>query len=413
MQYPTGMAERYIDLSSGQIAEHGRERLEVVSFDPMKQGDGWVTNTRQNGHLAGYFVHKRSDHDKPGHVWHYELVSAEETMLQAKVVQEKVDLEQARLVGSTGSDGRHVPGEIETVRDTRAELAWWVTLSPERIQFIKDFYVGVLSGRQKARNTQNAAVGTRAAKLSTLKDSLGRDNPYAMMAMTHPLTDDMVERYGQLTKISLIGNKRKQREQKWLFIDEALMLKSAQEFTDKLLDFTNQRDYDTLMAALINVAGKIRFRVQPFNQLAAEFHAAGIRGIDSIDPDMLRRFQVGMGLGRHIGYLLQPFQYLSGFKQVADFAVDEQTAAVEERLAALEEMPLTGAYRALADRVQAEGAELKAALHSQDAKRVRLIAKKTGNLLVDYCEPRNDPTEERWYGRRLWETKVLARSESA
>lgn len=393
------MSERLVALSPEQVMAHNHEAVRVFAFAESKQGDGWVLNDPNNGHLSGKLLHLRAN-TNPTLRGHYELISADETLLQSKIVEEYELAEMDRVVG-VGSE----EGEIGKVHNARAALSDWVTLSQERIQWIKEVFSGVAERRTGAVNDHNREIGRRAVQLSTLKDSLGRDNPFAMMAMTHPLTQDMLERYDQVSNLVIAGNHRRQREHKWIMVDEAGILRQAQEFSD---NFLKHPSYE-MMSSLVMLAHKARFRVQPFNLLAHEFMAANVRSIDDVDPEMIRRFQVGLGLGRHVVYLLRPFQFASGFNFVAPKAISEVATDIDERLAALEEMPLTGEYCHLADRIQPLGEDIKKALKKKDPTGVSLPARQVTRLLVNYCDPKDDPKESVWYGSKMSHTRVLAR----
>ena len=204
-----------------------------------------------------------------------------------------------------------------------------------------------------AINPLNFAMLGLAVKMQTLQAPDGRYNPSAMLAMSDPFERNMKQRYRELLKNKQVNDARELRLMGWLFT-EAQELAKANLALDEFSG--NPDDLDAYLE-VAKIAQKIRFRVQPFNQLA--FALA-----QSNDRDLMRQAAQTASSGilwqRTRDYLLQPFRIL-GAKTLKELQmqtgdpVEGLMPELSERLLALDRTVIGRPYDQLIGRLLIEG----------------------------------------------------------
>lgn len=172
------MSERTIPLSTnrdGQAEQHQMDAVRAVV--DRKLGDGWVTNTWPNRHLAGNIIQMRLRITKKSSRYQREIEDPDTALLQNDIVGRSITDEAERILGYNTPDGKREPGELDRLDESSHQLLHWLTLSADERQGIRDFFDGVAGDRSGATNPFVSAIATRAKRMQTLKDSKGRNNP--------------------------------------------------------------------------------------------------------------------------------------------------------------------------------------------------------------------------------------------
>ncbi len=385
---PKGMSEKWIELTPAQAQEHDMPHVRGTII--TDNGDGWVINEPGNRHLSGSIIQHRRRHTDKGTITYSEFVPVDNVLPQTERVLGNIAAETERLQGTVDDAGRHVPGEIDNLSRQRILLSNWLTITPEEEQEIKDYFAGVAGSRQRATNPFNKSIGERAVKMKNLKDRLGRDNPSAMRAMSHPLEADMTQRYAQVGRTRSRNTRRELQWSQWSREENQNIHHAVEAIEINDLDW------------LSRIGRGVRFRVQPFNELAGEIHSTGDR---LVDPEQLARLGRGLNFMLFKNYLLKPFNELAKLKtkDFKSFSEDFErvVSGVNERQAALEEMDLDGPYHTLRGRILRLGGELLTAAQNGEATLAKQKDDQIKTLLAYHCEPKDDPAVNEWYGQKL------------
>lgn len=220
--------------------------------------------------------------------------------------------------------------------------------------------------------------------------------------MRPALENALLKRNQALSQNEMKNNMRRYRLAGWL-LDENRLLAHADVLLDKLS--TKPQDEDAYYA-LLSAAHKIRFRVQPFNQLA---YALKQTSNHIEDPTVIETTREGIQFQRLRNYLMQPFRVLTARPTAgstkADTAqrIESAIPAVEERLAALEAVDIGEPYKRLIGRVLVEGNTVSSELHGLNITAAQKAANRVKQLLVYHCLPgETDDAMQRWYRYRLY-----------
>lgn len=403
MDGPYDLRVQKIPLSSGksgQQAEHGLTHPRAY-IDP-DWGDGMFKNEGANGHLAGVFALKRM-YRLTNRTERYHIVPVDNFLKTAEKIEEQLEAEDDRLIGTFDDQGLPIAGEIEEAGEQRRALGNHLSLTPEKEAEITSKFALMVSGRERAFNPLNRAIGERAARLATMYDTSGpfagkRKNPRAKMAMTHPLQADMRKRHGEINTDLEINGQRARRITNWI-LDENARVGNVHEALDRLIE-SGDLNY---MGLVLHAAKVMLFRVQPMNEFSNTFGAKEGPNEERIqDIEMLKRLRSGLVFSTYKNYLLTPQRQIAAhapelMEHGNQDELQDRYDAVLERMAALEEMDMPGPYNKLRGRILTTSDDVLTSLRERDSKAARGLSKQAKQLIIYHCLPKDDREIHSWY----------------
>jgi hypothetical protein len=384
-----------IKLHPGQTHEH---EINVISAYLLGTGDGGINNVEQNRQLAGSILHYRSRAtvDSPTRKRGYDIVDADSAYLQNSVVRAGAHCEATRIEGDTSIPGQPVVGELSMLDAARPHLFNWLSLSKAAQGQTTDTFRTIAEPRTLATNPDNVAAWVTATQIQTI----------TMRGVSEPGDEDLASSERMLQML-LEGRVRElgDQERKTLLQDyvesqamrtESSRIAKADECLGELID-------DPRSDAIADLGQKgrdVKFRVQPFNQLAGVLKD---RQRDKDDPTPFIQARQGLNFQRNNNYLLEPVRSLTRItgRKLSDADPETTAQAIDARLEMLESVELGGPYDELRDQIVGHMEQLKVARTAKDLKRVKSIAKATKYLTVRCCLPGDTEAIDTWYGARF------------
>lgn len=364
-------------------------------------GDGWVINQGTNGHLSGSVVWHRAEDTVAGRKHKRNVLSLDSALLQVNEVMDSASDEANRISGlGAGADVSN-SSELHKLRETRRLLTEWTELTDGQKFDIKSVFHGIETVRVRARNPHNVSAGERAGRMKDLKDGTGRENPGAILAMSHPEEKDLVSRARQIFREVIATNdSRYIQVVDWILTEQGHLARAD----DRLEALANQPNDRDLFADLCTTVSFVKFRIHAFNQLAYTITSTNKR-IE--DESVVRVAQRGMAFDQSRGDLMKPFRQLGalpigvlseGYSQAAT----EHLPEIDTVIAKLGETSIGGPYAVVVDRLTDTAHQTADTLRGKhDASKLHKLAKKFNWLATYYCLPGDEHYRE-WYSRQLY-----------
>lgn len=377
-----------IILSDQQRQEHHTPAVQAEVID-RERGDGWVMNVPDSVHLAGKVILRRVYETSLGKKRRHDFMPIDSALLQ-------IDKVKQSIVG----ESEQIDGDLTSLSEQRSKLLNWLTLpAQERLEIGKSFGF-IAESRDRAINPLNKEIGERAAKMQTLKDSLDRPNPGAVLAQSQKLEKDLIQRDEKLIKKNLpINSYRLVRMLRWAFNENRMVDYAYSQMARMISD---PQPYD--IAELRYKSRQVHFRIHPFNQLA---YAVKQSGDNTASPEAVEAAMAGIRFHRMHNYLALPFRILAGstldnLEGSMSKQADSLLPAIAERMDALESREPGRTYNSrLIGRLLKAASNVEAALHQSNAEAAWNYAKEFRWLHDYHTLPIDDSEMEVWYGHRL------------
>jgi hypothetical protein len=393
---PRGMREQKLLLSTfheGQAEAPGLDAVRTVVYSNL--GDGWVINEWPSRHLAGLIIQKRRRETTRGVRYQRERLDIDSAILQNEIVEASTTREAERIAGGANEDDSPKSGWLEQLDEQRQRWLAWLSLTDLEKASIHDFVTGVTGDLEGSTNPLNVLAYAKAKRMEELPN-----NPSADLALSHPLEGAWERRYSAVMVTHNTNAARMHRLRGWLF-EENRHVANANSALNDLAVSPDDEAFDYLL----NVTRHIRFRVQPFNQLAHAIHRTGNHGIE--DPAVIETTQAGIQFQRLRNYFLKPFrQLISRTLTKYDAKSSSQMYGVipeiEERLDALETVQIGEPYAHLIGRLLVAGSRVSENLHRLNPDAAQHAANVFKQLIIYHCLPEEtDDIKEPWYRYQL------------